>query len=46
MLKCNKLKLPKKKKRKQSQDGGFLPLVLGALESLAAQVSGKKTDKQ
>ena len=36
MLKTNKLKLSKR----QSQDGGFLPLLLGALGSLAAQVLG------
>ena len=36
MLKSNKLKLTKK----QSQDGGFLPLLLGALGSLAAPVLG------
>ena len=36
ILKSNKLKLTKK----QSQDGGFLPLLLGALGSLAAQVLG------
>ena len=36
MLKTNKLKLTKK----QSQDGGFLPLLLGALGSLAAPVLG------
>ena len=34
MLKSNKLKLTKK----QSQDGGFLPLLLSALGSLAAPV--------
>ena len=34
MLKSNKLKLTKK----QLQDGGFLPLILGALGSLAAPV--------
>ena len=34
MLKSNKVKLIKK----QSQDGGFLPLLLGALGSLAAPV--------
>ena len=34
MLKTNKLKLTKK----QSQDGGFLPFLLGALGSLAAPV--------
>ena len=36
MLKSNKLKVTKK----QSQDGGFLPLLLGALGSLAAPVLG------
>ena len=36
MLKSNKLKLTKK----QSQDGGILPLLLGALGSLAAPVLG------
>ena len=36
MLKTNKLKLTKR----QSQDDGFLPLLLGALESLAAPVLG------
>ena len=36
MLKINKLKFNKK----QSQDGGFLPLLLGALGSLAAPVLG------
>ena len=36
MLKTNKLKLTKR----QSQDGGFLPLLLGALGSLAAPVLG------
>ena len=36
MLKSNKLKLNKK----QSQDGGFLPLLLGAHGSLAAPVLG------
>ena len=36
MLKSNKLKLTKK----QSQDGGFLPLLIGALGSLAAPVLG------
>ena len=38
MLKSNKLELTKKKK--QSQDGGFLPVLLGALESLAAPLLG------
>ena len=36
MLKINKLKLTKR----QSQDGGFLPLLIGALGSLAAPVLG------
>ena len=36
MLKSNKLKLT----IKQSQDGGFLPLLLGVLGSLAAPVLG------
>ena len=36
MLKTNKLKLTKR----QSQDGGFWPLLLGALGSLAAPVLG------
>ena len=36
MLKTNKLKLTKR----QSQDGGFLPLLTGALGSLAAPVLG------
>ena len=36
MLKSTKLKLTKR----QSQDGGFLPLLLGALGSLAAPVLG------
>ena len=36
MLKTSKLKLTKR----QSQDGGFLPLLLGALGSLAAPVLG------
>ena len=36
MLKSNKLKFTKK----QSQDGGFLPLLLGVLGSLAAPVLG------
>ena len=35
MLKSNKLT-----KKKQSQDGGFLPLLLGALGSLAVPVLG------
>ena len=41
MLKSNKLKLTKK----QSQDGGFLPLLLGALGSLAAPVLGSSFGK-
>ena len=36
MLKTNKLKLTKR----QSQDGRFLPLLIGALGSLAAPVLG------
>ena len=36
MLKTNKLKLTKR----QSQDGGFLPLLLGVFGSLAARVLG------
>ena len=36
MLKTNKLKLTKR----QSQDGGFLSLLMGALGSLAAAVLG------
>ena len=36
MLKTNKLKLTKR----HSQDGGFLPLLIGALGSLAAPVFG------
>ena len=36
MLKTIKLKLTKR----QSQDGGFLPLLIGALGSLAAPVLG------
>ena len=41
MLKSTKLKLTKK----QSQYGGFLPLLLGALESLAAPVLGSLLGK-
>ena len=36
MLKTNKLKLTKR----QTQDGGFLPLLLGALGSFAAPTVG------
>ena len=42
MLKSNKLKLTKK----QSQDGGFLPLLLGAFGSLAAPVLGSLFGKR
>ena len=41
MLKTNKLKLTKR----QKQDGGFLPLVIGALGSLAAPVLGSLLGK-
>ena len=41
MLKTNKLKLTKR----QSQDGGFLPLLIGALGSLAAPVLGSLLGK-
>ena len=41
MLKTNKLKLTKR----QSQDGGFLPLLIGALGSLAVPVLGNLLDK-
>ena len=41
MLKTNKVKLTKR----QSQDGGFLPLLIGALGSLAAPILGSLLSK-
>ena len=41
MLKTNKLKLTKR----QSQDVGFLPLLIGALGSLAAPILGSLLGK-
>ena len=41
MLKTNKLKLTKR----QSQDGGFLPLLMGALGPLTAPVLGSLLGK-